>query len=1297
MALTRFVGDNVNGFPARLRRRPAARRWMARGPVALLLLLALALALGVLPAQAETVALVSNLDQPHGDDNIGSVGGFLQGGSTVTYRTAQRFSTGGNPHGYTLSDVRAYIFNRGSGDAVSVSIHSAGSSGNPGSSLYELENPDSIANNSLNTFTADDGAILERETDYFVVFEGPSGNYSVEVIQDNDEDTGAADGWSITNGRRRQIGDNSWGQLGHSVRIEINGTVNDVKLVGNMVAGSSSGVNWAGIRQGEAHLVAQRFSTGGNGAGYALTSVAAVLGSLSNSEVPRVSIYSSDSSGNPGSSLYVLANPETFLRAPHSDTFTAPAGATLERETDYHVVFEGTAGNYTVHLNEDFIEDADGAEGWSIRDIRDISYGSVDWGISGQGPTVRLQIRGIFLPNTPAGGRAGISGSKTVGQVLTADTSGITDANGLDNAAFSYQWVRVDGNNERDIPGATGSSYTLVEADYDKKIRVRVSFVDDAGYDESVTSDATGKVQRGPELLRVEYRPTRVELWYDAEPALAESPSPPPNAFSISINGAGGVQPSSVVVSSEVVLLTLPTPVESGDRVSVSYTVPDSNPIRDNQGKPAPGFTARSAADVTGTWYGVVRVEMTAGSYQSTEPRTGQAEVTVGVYPRSPVDILPPDLEFWVEIETSDGTATAGADYVPLKAHRLRLMGTHTQENPATATILVNADDVMDGRSETLGVGLNGKFDRGSAPAARLDLNPSRVTISDDDEASLELVASPNRIVEGRTQEIELEVRATDDDGSSSDECRIAIPLSNISIRFGGSAERGADKDYTLSTVEGDLDDIDLPPCGTAKVTVLVETKSDGSSEFEESIQPRLVLPLALDDRVLRGLLRADEITIADPYSNQTCEHEQVAYCGELTVGKITSGGLGYASFDNLQGGALSPNSFPYEGTEYRVLELGVGDSQYGSISLLLDPSGGNVFKERYKLHLGDHVVRFAEGEYWEASQRFTWRLQGMRFSEGDRVPVYISRIGPDVTSPRLINAYVTTGGDRVILEFSEKLNVQDFVLLQRALHLCVLNSHFGCPQDVQSLAAIDDIIDASSLISASDLIGSLSSPCAEGEHPCLTSGYGSDEQRVLRLVLNRQHPIHASDHLKLSFDRSDIAPEELTDAAGNHLRSFRFRTVTNHSTRSVPGCQEDDIWCAIMTVGQSGQALGFSQQSGVGDLWDRGFIYEATRYAMQAIVVNSSRLLTLEVNPATSAGSVFHRSKFDLYPGGPQAQLRRCNIPVERIPVERRRPHLVRRRRSRGPADRVRGQGPGRPARHGAADRIAAQRAGAP
>ena len=48
-----------------------------------------------------------------------------------------------------------------------------------------------------------------------------------------------------------------------------------------------------------------------------------------------------------------------------------------------------------------------------------------------------------------------------MGQTLTADTSGISDEDGLDNATFSYQWLADD----TDISGATGATYTLVPAD----------------------------------------------------------------------------------------------------------------------------------------------------------------------------------------------------------------------------------------------------------------------------------------------------------------------------------------------------------------------------------------------------------------------------------------------------------------------------------------------------------------------------------------------------------------------------------------------------------------------------------------------------------------------------------------------------------------------------------------------------------------------------------------------------------------------------------------------------------------
>ena len=92
--------------------------------------------------------------------------------------------------------------------------------------------------------------------------------------------------------------------------------------------------------------------------------------------------------------------------------------------------------------------------------------------------------------NTPATGQPAISGTAQVGETLTADTSGIADADGLSGAAFSYQWLADDA----DIAGATAGTYTLVDADAGKTVRVRVSFTDDAGNEETLTSVATEPV-----------------------------------------------------------------------------------------------------------------------------------------------------------------------------------------------------------------------------------------------------------------------------------------------------------------------------------------------------------------------------------------------------------------------------------------------------------------------------------------------------------------------------------------------------------------------------------------------------------------------------------------------------------------------------------------------------------------------------------------------------------------------------------------------------------------------------------
>ena len=100
--------------------------------------------------------------------------------------------------------------------------------------------------------------------------------------------------------------------------------------------------------------------------------------------------------------------------------------------------------------------------------------------------------------NNPATGAPTISGTVQVGETLTADTSGISDADGLTSVSYSYQWIRNDGNSDSAISGATASTYTLADPDESKAIKVKVSFTDDAGNDETLTSAATDAVAAKP-------------------------------------------------------------------------------------------------------------------------------------------------------------------------------------------------------------------------------------------------------------------------------------------------------------------------------------------------------------------------------------------------------------------------------------------------------------------------------------------------------------------------------------------------------------------------------------------------------------------------------------------------------------------------------------------------------------------------------------------------------------------------------------------------------------------------------
>ena len=163
--------------------------------------------------------------------------GQTSGGSTETgnrngnqHRHAQKFTTGSNPAGYTLDEVRIHLGTNGNAAAPVITVNS-GSGNNPGAVLYTMTNPATITDSATNTFTAPSGATLEADTNYFVVMENsntnddPNALYQVGITASNGEDSTGLSDWDIDDTGR--TGTPGWSATSGNVafRIQVRGTV----------------------------------------------------------------------------------------------------------------------------------------------------------------------------------------------------------------------------------------------------------------------------------------------------------------------------------------------------------------------------------------------------------------------------------------------------------------------------------------------------------------------------------------------------------------------------------------------------------------------------------------------------------------------------------------------------------------------------------------------------------------------------------------------------------------------------------------------------------------------------------------------------------------------------------------------------------------------------------------------------------------------------------------------------------------------------------------------------------------
>ena len=502
-----------------------------------LLALVLALALGgallwSASAEAQTATvLVKNTGQS-------SSGTQTLDTSTNTKR-AQAFTTGANPAGYTLSsigfDFASITDITTAGDHLAVTLN-AYSSGNPASSaLCTLTDPANFTGSGVQTFdapTTDPCPTLAAGTPYFAVIERVATSATATITLSRTamaaEDTSGATGWTIGDTLHNFIS-GAWGTTpSQSHRVVVRGyadnnpatgapSISGVLEQGEVLTADTVGIaddddlgtfsyQWLAGGTAISGATSSTYTLTATEVGDAISLTVTFTDGASNSEsLTSAETHSVVATGatrkllwlgtltpaDAGNSYigfdetsYGSLSPSSFI-----DASTTYAFEVIEFKTGFGLAIVVKPGPGAVEQVK-WIFDA-GVE-FALFDATNITsptnlrsewlpnQGNPGWSIGTE--TVVYLLEDL---NNRATGAPSISGVLQQDEVLTADTAGVADADGV--GTLSYQWLAGG----TAISGATSSTYTLTATEVGDAISLTVTFTDDEGYSESLTSAET--------------------------------------------------------------------------------------------------------------------------------------------------------------------------------------------------------------------------------------------------------------------------------------------------------------------------------------------------------------------------------------------------------------------------------------------------------------------------------------------------------------------------------------------------------------------------------------------------------------------------------------------------------------------------------------------------------------------------------------------------------------------------------------------------------------------------------------
>ena len=492
-------------------------------------------------------AMVSNIGQANNS--------YHSLGDSNAKVASQGFTTGSNTDGYRLRGIGVNLegSDDSNGDAqvpegssfVSMAVH-ADANGKPGQKLFDLISPSKYeAGHSF--FEAPSGASLASDTSYVMVWTHRGGtSHRLVKTSSNDEDSDALTGFTIADAfyTGADVDNLAAHSGGDSLEIEVYGEAHKnvpgapEQLVASPHDIGALDLSWHtpdsdGGSDITGYRVQYRESSGSwdtpaDVSEETVTTNSHILTGLTGGVEYTLRVVAVNEMGDGPPSAEVSATPVTAAwtatltvgtrgdASGYSIYGSSALGALSDND------FEVEGSTYTVHyvqlIDGELNLGLDGVPGYAfVLRVGDEEFDSGEataemsvttpyrfrWADPGLGWTDDDQVElSLVLDesdrNTPAAGKPTISGSAEVGEVLTANADGISDPDGMDDAVPRYQWTVSSGSADLHIHGATASSYTVRDADRGRTIRVEVSFLDDANFAETVSSDPTAAITPFP-------------------------------------------------------------------------------------------------------------------------------------------------------------------------------------------------------------------------------------------------------------------------------------------------------------------------------------------------------------------------------------------------------------------------------------------------------------------------------------------------------------------------------------------------------------------------------------------------------------------------------------------------------------------------------------------------------------------------------------------------------------------------------------------------------------------------------